>query len=171
MSHIPTYVYVLFLALLWLGVTRCFPRNIRVARLLVLPALMVVLGIRGFFGLFPTPTLVDLVAALAGGAIGAAFGWHHVRRWVLRVDRAARMITVPGDVMMLAIILGTFAFEFALHYGVQAQAAWFTASPVEPLAAAIWSWFAGMSAGRNLNLAMRYFDAAPVRAAETPLKS
>jgi hypothetical protein len=171
MSQIPTYAYVLFLVLLWTGVNRCFPRTIRVERLLLLPTLMTVLGIRGFSGLFPTPALVDLFAALAGGALGLAFGWHHVRRWGLRIDRGARTITVPGDVMMLVIILGTFAFEFALHYGVQAHASWAVALPIEPLAAAIWTWFIGMSAGRNLNLVMRYFEATPAPVAGTPLKS
>ena len=111
MSHIPTYVYILFLVLLWMGVSRCYPRTIRVERLLILPALMIVLGVRGFLGLFPAPTFVDLAAALAGGAIGLAMGWRHAGRWPIRIDRSAQTIAIPGDVMMLAIILGVFVFR------------------------------------------------------------
>ncbi|WP_158818634.1 DUF6622 family protein [Methylocapsa sp. S129] len=161
MSHIPAYVYVLFLALLWMGVARCYPRTIRVERLLILPALMVVLGVRGFFGLFPAPVLADLAAALAGGAIGLAIGWRHAGRWAIGIDRSAQTIATPGDVMMLAIILGAFVFEFVLHYGVESHAGWTEVLPIELLAAALSAWFAGMSIGRNGNLALRYWSAAP----------
>ena len=40
MSHIPPYVFVLMVALLYVGISRCFSRTMRVERLLVLPALM-----------------------------------------------------------------------------------------------------------------------------------
>ena len=75
MSHIPPYVFVLMVALLYVGISRCFSRTMRVERLLVLPALMTIFGVRGFLGLFPQPGYGDLIAALAGGAIG----WHHAR--------------------------------------------------------------------------------------------
>lgn len=166
MSHIPTYVYILFLVLLWMGVSRCYPRTIRVERLLILPALMIVLGVRGFLGLFPAPTFVDLTAALAGGAIGLAMGWRHAGRWPIGIDRSAQTIAIPGDVMMLAIILGVFVFEFIVHYGVESHADWAAALPIETLAAALSTWFAGMSAGRNANLALRYWSAEPAPANE-----
>ena len=170
MSHIPPYVFVLMVALLYVGISRCFSRTMRVERLLVLPALMTIFGVRGFLGLFPQPVYGDLIAALAGGAIGIALGWHHARGWRIRVDRRQRLIRVPGDVMMLVIILGIFGFEYALHDGAESRAHWFKASEVEPIAAATWSWFAAMSAGRNLNLVMRYLEATPVAQAASPAK-
>jgi len=71
---------------------------------------------------------------------------------------------VPGDIMMFAIILGSFAFEFTLHYGIESHAAWVAIWPVQPIAAGVWAWFLGMTAGRNVNLALRYRDqqAVPV---------
>ena len=156
MSHIPTYAYILFLVLLWMGIARCFPRTVRLERLLFMPALIAVLSLRGFLGLFPAPMAKDLLAALVGGFLGIAMGWRHVRHWTLTIDRATRRITMPGDVMMLAVIMGTFAFEFALHYGIEAQAHWAAVLPTELLSAAVWAWFVGMSAGRNLNIARRY---------------
>jgi hypothetical protein len=168
MSHVPAYVYVLFLALLWMGVARCFPRTIRVERLLIMPALMTVLGVRGFVSLFHGPDNADLFAAVLGAAIGLAIGYRHVRRWAVRIDRSARTIAVPGDVMMLVIILATFAFEFALHYGIDSAAAWAGSALVPPVSAAVWSLFVGMSAGRNAKLALRFFHADMVRQAAAP---
>lgn len=156
MSHIPVYVYFIFILLLWVGITRCSTRTIRVSRLLITPTIFAVLGLRGFFGLFPVPTDIDVLAALLGGAVGLALGWHHARLWNVVVDRQARLITVPGDIMMLVIILGSFAFEFALHYGIESHAAWVVTWPIQPIAAGVWAWFLGMTAGRNINLAIRY---------------
>ena len=164
MSHIPVYVYFIFIALLWVGVTRCFRRTIRIRRLLIMPLLFAALGFRGFFGLFQHPVDRDILAALLGLAIGLALGWHHARRWTIAIDRQAGQITVPGDIMMFAIILGSFAFEFTLHYGIESRASWVAVWPVQPIAAGVWAWFLGMTAGRNVNLALRYRDqqAVPV---------
>lgn len=159
MSHIPFYVYPLFAALLWLGVTRCFPRTIRVERLIITPVLIAALGIQGFSGLFPAAGALDLAASLLGLLAGLLAGYHHGRRWAVRVDKGARLITVPGDPMLLVIILATFFFEFVLHYGVESGAAWAAGEPTRHIAAAIWGLFAGMSAGRNLALARQYLDA------------
>lgn len=156
MSHVPTYVYVLLAVLLWMGIARCFPRTIRVERLFIMPILMATLGLRGFLGLFPLPGAADLATALIGVTVGLFIGWHHVRRWNVRIDKPARSVELPGDIMMLVIILVTFGFEFVLHFGVEAHAGWALAEATAPLAAAVWGAFVGMSAGRNLNIAMRY---------------
>lgn len=168
MSHIPSYVYVVFLVLLWMGIARCFPRTIRVERLFIMPALMALLGVRSFFGLFPSAGAIDLLAAIGGAAAGLAVGYRHVQHWDTAIDRGARTISLPGDVMMLVVILATFAFEFALHYGVESGAGW-AVGPAFPLvAAAVWCLFVGMSAGRNLNLALRFYRPSAVRKAAAP---
>lgn len=158
MTHIPVYVYALFLLLLWIGVSRCRPRTIRVERLAVMPVLMAVLGARGFDGLFSEASSLDLLFALIGLGIGVAIGWRHVGAWKLEVDRLKRSLSLPGDIMMLVIILASFAFEFLLHAAAAMHAVWFSAPVVPPLAAAIWAGFIGMSLGRNLHLLSRYMD-------------
>ena len=57
MSYVPLPGSVLFAVLVWLGVTRCFPRTIRVERLALMPALMAVLALRSYPGLFPAAGL------------------------------------------------------------------------------------------------------------------
>jgi hypothetical protein len=156
MTHIPAYVYGLFLLLLWMGVSRCLPRTIRIERLAIMPVIMAILGIRGFEGLFSQPTLLDLLLAALGLCIGIAIGWRHVSAWKIAVDKAKGSLSLPGDIMMLVIILATFAFEFLLHAAAETHAAWFAAPAVPPLAAAIWAGFIGMTLGRNLHLLSRY---------------
>ena len=156
MSHVPLYVYVLFLVLLWMGVARCYPRIIRVERLLIMPALMLVLGARGYLELFSSVGLFDLLAGIVGSVIGLGVGIYHVRTWTIAADRAKHTISLPGDAMMLVVILATFFFEFALHYAIESGAVSARNPMLSIVAAALWTLFIGMSAGRNLNLAIRY---------------
>lgn len=156
MSHVPPYVYVLFLVLIWMGVSRCFARTIRIERLLIMPTLMIALGVRGYFGLFPSAGPIDLLAGICGSAVGLLIGHRHARTWNISVDHSRRSISLPGDVMMLAVILATFFFEFALHYTIESGMIAATTPIVPIVAAAIWTMFIGMSAGRNLNLTIRY---------------
>lgn len=165
MTHIPAYVYGLFLLLLWMGVSRCLPRTIRVERLAIMPIIMAILGIRGFEGLFSQPTLLVVLLAAIGLCIGMAIGWRHVSAWKIAIDRTKGSLSLPGDIMMLVIILATFAFEFLLHAAAEMHAAWFAAPAVPPLAAAIWAGFIGMTLGRNLHLLSRYMS-VPERSAD-----
>jgi MFS-type transporter involved in bile tolerance (Atg22 family) len=160
MSHIPFSVFIIFALLVWVGIRYCFPRRMRIERLLLMPGLMLFAGIHGFIGLFPTITSLDIGAAVVGGLLGMFVGQFHVGRWAITVDRSKRVITVPGDILMLIIIFLIFGFEFGLHYGVESQAAWSRSADLAPMAALIWSLFIGMSAGRNLSLARRYFSQA-----------
>lgn len=162
LQQIPIYVYVLFVVLMGVGVARCFPRSIRVERLALLPALIVVLGVRAFLQLFPSPGMNDLAAATAGLAAGMLMGWHHARGWAVQLEPERRRLTVPGDVLMLGIILSAFGFEFVLHFAIAIHAAWIESPLAQPVAAGIWAWLGGMTAGRNANLGSRYRDAVRV---------
>lgn len=164
MHHVPLYVYALFLILLRVGISRCYPRTIRVERLLTMPLLMLALGVHGFFSLFSWPNTADTLAGACGIAAGLIVGHLHVRRWQVAVDRARRRISVPGDIMMLVVILAAFAFEFALHYAIESKAVPATSILLPPLAATVWALFIGMTAGRNFTLANRFrrtWESAP----------
>lgn len=163
LQHIPPYVYVLFVVLMWLGVARCFPRSIRVERLGLMPALLVALAFRAFLQLFPQPGLADLASAGAGMVVGIWIGWHHAQGWAVQVEPQRRRLTVPGDILMLVIILCAFVFEFALHFAIATHAAWLESPFSQPGAAFIWAWLAGMTVGRNANLGFRYWSALASR--------
>ncbi|MBN8743056.1 MAG: hypothetical protein J0I24_01990 [Thiomonas arsenitoxydans] len=156
LQHIPTYVYVVFIVLMWMGVARCYPRSIRVERLTLMPTLIVILAVRAYLQLFPQPGLIDLAACILGTAVGIRIGWQHARGWVVQVNLETRRLAVPGDILMLGIIFGAFVFEFALHFGIATHAAWIELPVAQPGAAFIWAWLAGMTVGRNVNLGLRY---------------
>ncbi|WJF91525.1 hypothetical protein QS306_15660 [Paraburkholderia bonniea] len=156
MSHIPPYVVVLFGVLVYLGIKRCYARLVRPAQLFVLPLVMLVLGALSLPQLFPAagwPQAACLLLALALGVLG---GWAHAARWPLEVDVVNGVVRVPGDPVVLALLLLTFAVEFFMHYQIDTQGPWANSAWLAPLSFAAWGLLGGMSAGRALNVLVRY---------------
>lgn len=167
MSHIPTYVFFIFAALVWIGVKRMSPREVTPERLLVMPAIFAGLGLHGFLGIFPQAGLTALIGAGIGALAGLGAGWLQGARYTLGFDPQSRRIAMPGDPLMLGLILAIFAFEFVLHAAATTRAPWLANAFTPPLAAAIWAALAAISAGRNLNIARRYNDPQRSNVAKT----
>ncbi|WP_431825537.1 hypothetical protein [Burkholderia sp. F1] len=158
---LPAYVYLLFFALLYLGVKRCFPREASPSRTLLFPVAFAMLGVTSLRALFPGAGPGAGIAALAGLCAGAAFGWVHARRW--RLDFAVRasglLVRLPGDASLLATLMLTFAAETYLHYAVASEQPWAATTGFALAAFAVWGLLVGMPLGRALNVvarAMRY---------------
>lgn len=83
MQHLPAYVYVLFCGLVYIGVKRCFAREVRPVRPILFPIVFVGLGLSSLGHLFPRAGGDAYAAALAALALGATGGWFHARRWRL----------------------------------------------------------------------------------------
>ena len=109
--NIPGYVYAIFIILLYMGITRCFPRIIKVQRLFITPIIFILLSIRGMASLFDLG-IVKLFYWLAGCIFGIFLGNLHVSNRIVYADHDQQLIKVPGDWSMLVLILSIFFFEF-----------------------------------------------------------
>ena len=74
MAHLPTYVYVLFCALVYIGVKRCFVREVRPVRPVLFPVVFVGLGLSSLGHLFPKAGVDAYAAALAMLVVGSTGG-------------------------------------------------------------------------------------------------
>ncbi|GGP21499.1 hypothetical protein GCM10010970_20780 [Silvimonas iriomotensis] len=155
MSHIPGYVFVILAVLIYIGVKRCLPREVRPERLLLFPLLIVAGGLNSMTGLFPDAAASSWACAVMAGAIGLAAGWHHARGWRLSFNAEGSRVRLPGDPGLLIIILFTFGFEFVLHFALAAHLSWTHSSLFAPAALAVWGLLAGMPAGRAINVLVR----------------
>lgn len=155
--HLPTYVYILLCALVYIGVKRCFSREVTPTRPLLSPIVFVTLGIASLNTLFPHAGMEANAVAAAGLAIGATVGWRHARRWRLQFDvRQARLLVrLPGDASLLTTLMLTFAAETYLHYAVASAKPWVATSAFVLLSFALWGLLAGMSLGRAINVVVR----------------
>ncbi len=154
--HIPTYSIVILGLLIYLGIKRCYARTIQPTRLFVLPAVMVVFGVLNLPRLFPAAGLPQGLALMMVLAIGGWIGWLHAARWQLQLDTLNKVVRVPGDPVLLLIILLTFAAEFFIHYEIESQGAWAKNEYFSLCSFAIWGGLCGLSFGRASNVFMRY---------------
>lgn len=157
MFHIPAQVYILFCALVYLGVRRCFARTIRPERTLVFPLAFVVLGAASLQRLFPAPHPPAQALALAAIVLSAGIGWLHASRWRLQFEHtgAGLQVRLPGDPTLLVTLLLSFFIKFAQHYALAVHAAWSTTNTFEILSFAAWGALAGMPLGRSVNVLVR----------------
>lgn len=157
MFQIPTYVYVLFCVLVYLGVRRSFPRNIRPERTLIFPLAFLALGATSLHRLFPDARFAAQGLALTLIVLGAAIGWLHASRWHLRFTQTSDglEVTLPGDPTLLVTLLLSFFIKFAQHYALAAHASWAASHTFELLSFAAWGALAGMPLGRSANVLAR----------------
>ncbi|WP_322012851.1 hypothetical protein [Paraburkholderia sp. J12] len=158
MAHFSrSYVVVLLCVLLYIGVNRCFPREVRPTRPLLGPVIFLATGFGSLGALFPHAGDVDLFVTVVAVAVGAAFGWLHARRWALqyRRGRDGLLVRLPGDPSLLAMIVVTFAAESFMHYAVESGQPWAATGAFAAMSYALWGVLVGMPLGRGLNVAMR----------------
>lgn len=117
MSHIPIWVYVLFLGLLYLGIQRCFTRVTSIRWLVVVPILFIFFNFRGIFTLFPLAR-ANIFYWIVGICLGLLLGYAQVRNSMIKADRKKKLIELPGDNMMLVLIMAIFFLEVFVNFAV-----------------------------------------------------
>ncbi|VWD28199.1 membrane protein [Burkholderia lata] len=155
--HLKSYVYVMFCVLLYIGIKRCFPREVPAARPLISPVAFGMLGIVGLNGRFPHAGIDANAIALAAVLGGAALGWLHASRWRLAYRQAASGLRVrlPGDASLLVTLMLTFVAETGIHYAVAVRAPRAATSGFAMLSFAVWGVLVGMTLGRAVNVVVR----------------
>ncbi|MFC3909042.1 DUF6622 family protein [Legionella dresdenensis] len=153
--NIPTYVFILFAVLVYMGIKRCFTRVIKVQRLFISPIFFSFFSIRGISELFDL-TIFSLSLLFAGCLIGLFLGFKQVGNRNIRVDRKQKLIEVPGDLSMLFLIFSAFSSEFFIHYLVESESMLATTSTFKIISLIISGLFTGLSAGRAFNYFWRY---------------
>ncbi|MDR0244890.1 MAG: hypothetical protein LBJ65_25115 [Burkholderia sp.] len=155
--HLKPYVYVMFCVLLYVGIKRCFPREVPAARPLVSPVAFGMLGIVSLNGLFPHAGIDANAIALAAVLGGASLGWLHASRWRLayRAVASGLRVRLPGDASLLVTLMLTFVAETGMHDAVAVRAPWAATSGFAMLSFAVWGVLVGMTLGRALNVVVR----------------
>ena len=120
MSSVPTWVYILFIVLVYLGIKRCYTRVFHIKRLLIVPVIFIFISLRGAFGLFSFNEIFVLYL-LVGCLVGLFIGHLQVRNKIIKADKSRQLIQTPGDITMLIMLLVIFGIEFFIHYAIDAH--------------------------------------------------
>ena len=113
LSGTPKWVFVLFAALLWLGVQQMRPRRVGLYRATIAPFALMCLslyGVTSAFGELP----VAVWGWLAGGAVAFAASWQFQSPNGIQYDLTNRRLHLPGSVVPLALFMGIFFTKYAV---------------------------------------------------------
>lgn len=164
MSNVPTWVYILFLVVLYIGIKRCYTRVMRVDRLVLLPLIFCFFSLKSVNDLFGIDVF-SIFILLCGVMLGITLGYAQVKNWIIHADKNNRLIKIPGDYFMLFLVLTIFMIEFFIHYAVDAH--WIMTGNMffKILAITISGIVLGVSLGRNASYYYKYLmaDSASVK--------
>lgn len=122
LSHIPTFVWAIFAALIVMGVVQSRDQFASAKRLMVLPLVWVAFGIWGIysaFGLQAAPLLAWGLGLSLSATLVLRSGWPGGARF----DAARQLFFVPGSWLPLGLMMAIFVGKFALGMSLAMQPA------------------------------------------------
>jgi hypothetical protein len=112
LMHTPKWVFVLFAALLWLGVRQSLPRRVKLKRVMVMPIAIVILSIWGVLSGFGDSPLA-LLAWVAGAGLSALLLGFPLPAGT-RYDAVSGSFWIPGSIVPLVLLMGIFFAKYAV---------------------------------------------------------
>lgn len=113
-QHTPIWVYLTFLALVYLGGRACFTHEIKLRQALIFPLVFILLSLNTFYH-YPQPLLAIPTWAV-GAIIGAVASRFLLERQPIKLGNTANTLIVPGSWVILFILLFYFALRYYLGY-------------------------------------------------------
>ena len=113
LANTPRWVFVLFAALLWLGLSQLLTRRVGLSRITGLAIGMSAFSLYGTVSAFAGVPMA-LLAWLAGAAAVFALLAGRAAPLGTRFDAATRRFTVPGSAVPLALMMGIFFTKYAV---------------------------------------------------------
>lgn len=114
LQQTPAWVYITFLALVYLGVRACFTHEINLRQVIIFPAVFILLSIVTFY-YYPQP-LLTVPVWLVAGIIGAFASRFLLERQPIKPGKKANTLIVPGSCVTLFILLFYFSLRYYLGY-------------------------------------------------------
>lgn len=113
LANTPRWVWVLLLALLWLGLSQAVTRSVSLKRITLMPVAMTGLSLYGTVTVFGADPQVLLAWLVAAGLTGTRVLSQALPEAV-RYDPATRRFNLPGSWVPLMLILGIFMTKYVV---------------------------------------------------------
>ena len=153
----PTWVYIIFLLLIYLGIKRCFIRIRTLKQLLILPAGLLYLSLHSLYKLIMMHD-ITIVIWLVAFSLSLILNIHHVKNHAIRADKKQQLIELPGDWTWLILLLIIFFVEFFINHRVDADPAIVASILFISFTALSSGLVAGISIGTNLGYYIKYLQ-------------
>lgn len=160
LQRTPPWVFVLFVVLVAFGIVQSRTRQVSLARVAILPLVLIGLSLSGLWGSFGA----NLLAFAAwGAAVAAALLINRALRWPRRVSYspATRSFLVEGSWLPLAVMMAIFFARYAVAVALAMRPALAATSWLPVAVSAAY----GLMSGAFFARAMRILGARRVEAA------
>ena len=116
LKRTPTWVFVLFAALVFFGVMQSRTRQITLARVTILPIVLIGLSLSGLWGTFGGNGIGAYAIAAWISAVAATVLANRVAKWPRKVvyTAATRTFLVEGSWLPLAVMMAIFFTRYAV---------------------------------------------------------
>ncbi len=151
LANTPKWVFVLFAALLWLGLSQLLTRRVGLSRVTGLAIGMSVFSLYGTVSAFAGVPMA-LLAWLAGAAAVFALLAGRAAPLGTRYDAATHRFTVPGSAVPLAVMMGIFLTKYAVGITLGMQPAVARDLLFALAVSAVYGAFSGVFAARAARL-------------------
>ncbi len=151
LANTPKWVFVLFAALLWLGLSQLLTRRVGLSRITGLAIGMSAFSLYGTVSAFAGVPMA-LLAWLAGAAAVFALLAGRAAPLGTRYDAATRRFTVPGSAVPLAVMMGIFLTKYAVGITLGMQPAVARDLLFALAVSAVYGAFSGVFAARAARL-------------------
>jgi hypothetical protein len=151
LQHTPKWVFVLFAALLWLGLGQMRTRTVRFKRIALQAIGLTAFSLWGVASAFSDVPLALLVWLAGSGAMFAVV----MRRPVphgTRYDSWQQRFTLPGSALPLLLIMGLFFIKYAVGVALAQQPALARELTFALACSALYGAFCGVFAARAARL-------------------
>lgn len=108
-SGVPFYVWLILGYLIYVGMQALKPRVVSVNRLIFLPLVLIALKYNIF-------TSQDAWVYAAGILTGMTAGYFKARKISIEVNKASRMLVLPGSSSLIVVLLGFFVLKYYFGY-------------------------------------------------------
>lgn len=151
LANTPRWVFVLFAALLWLGLSQLLTRRVGLSRITGLAIGMSAFSLYGTVSAFAGVPMA-LLAWLAGAAAVFALLAGRAAPLGTRYDAATHRFTVPGSAVPLAVMMGIFLTKYAVGITLGMQPAVARDLLFALAVSAVYGAFSGVFAARAARL-------------------
>ena len=151
LQHTPKWVFVLFAALLWLGLSQMLTRTVRFKRIALQAIGLTGFSLYGVASAFPDISLALLVWLASSGAMFAIVMQRPVPSGT-RYDSWQQRFTLPGSALPLVLIMGLFCIKYAVGVTLALQPALARELTLALACSATYGAFSGVFAARAARL-------------------
>ena len=117
LTRTPPWVFVLFAALVFFGVMQSRTRQISLARVAILPVVLIGLSLSGLWGTFGRNGLAEFAISAWFAAVAAAVLLNRFAKWPRKVayTAATRSFLVEGSWLPLTVMMIIFFTRYAVN--------------------------------------------------------